>query len=262
VKSADSLAAENEMLFERAAIAAGGARVSDELPRNTNLGKNADFVFRDENVIAELKCLVHDPRDAERFKSNIDEKFKKWVIEGKIPPFFGTVVANLRDLPLECALETISLLKKPFNRLIAEANKQIKSTKRLLAMPNARGLLILIQSGDYFVPPNTIFDMVNRCLPDRYNRSVDDIIHANADMPAIQPANGNRHAFFFHACRDVQNPIPLQLVDRLQHCWQVELEQRIGGKLRRVREFDPAEIDTMVYPREPIQRPLLRLRGK
>ena len=258
-----SVEADNEALFERAVIAAGGLRVSEELPQNSNLGKNADFVFRDENVIAELKCLVHDPRDAEWFRSNINAKFEKWVLEGKIPPFFGTVVVNFRDLPIDCALEAVSLLKKPFNRLIGDANKQIKNTKRLLGMPDARGLLVLLQSGNYFVPPNTILDMVHRCLPEQYNRSIDDVIHANVDMPTMLPANGDRQTFFFHACRDVQNPISLQLVDRLQNCWQVELERRIGGgKLRRIHGYGQKEIDAMVYPREPAGRPILRLRRK
>jgi hypothetical protein len=253
-----SSASNNEAMFERAVLAAGGLRVFDLLPRNTNLGKNADFVFRNENVIAELKCLVHDPRDAEWFRISMNEKFRRWVTEGRIPPFWGTFTVNIRDLPENCAIEAVSLLKKHFVKLVSDANKQIKNTKRILGMPAARGLLVFLQSGDYFLPPNTILNLVNRCLPDQHNRSVDDVIHANADLAAIQPGNGDRHAFFLHACRDVQNPISLDLVDRLQQCWQTELEQRIGGLFRRADWVGPRELDTMVYSREPSARPVFR----
>jgi hypothetical protein len=141
----------------------------------------------------------------------MNKKFRRWVTEGRIPPFWGTFAVNIRDLPEDCAIEAVSLLKKNFVKLVSDANKQIKNTKRLLGMPAARGLLVFLQSGDYFLPPNTILNLVNRCLPDQHNRSVDDVIHANADLAAIQPSNGDRHAFFLHACRDVQNPISLDL---------------------------------------------------
>jgi hypothetical protein len=96
-------------------------------------------------VIAELKCLINDPRDDVNFQRAVQRKFVEWTFAGKIPPMWGRHAINIRDLPFDCALELTSLLKKSLNRRIRDANVQIESTKELLGMPEARGLLILVK---------------------------------------------------------------------------------------------------------------------
>jgi len=138
--------------FARVVRHAGGSLVSDLLPTRANLPKNADYVFPEYNVVAELKRLERDPREDNEFSENLNRFYRQWVVQGKrVPPVWGRATITLRGLPRECAHQIISLYRKPIHRRIRDANQQIRSTKQALNLYEAKGLLIFIQDGDYSI---------------------------------------------------------------------------------------------------------------
>jgi hypothetical protein len=75
--------------LERVVRRVGGELVADLLPQNANLQKNADYVFREHNVIGELKRLEKDQDEDQQFRQKRNDMALRWMNEGKIPPVYG-----------------------------------------------------------------------------------------------------------------------------------------------------------------------------
>src|SRR5271169_7061750 len=85
--------------FARVVRQAGGSLVSDLLPTRTNLPKNADYVFPEYNVIAELKRLERDVSEDKEFSASLDQLYREWVVNGKqVPLVWGRGRIDLRNL--------------------------------------------------------------------------------------------------------------------------------------------------------------------
>jgi hypothetical protein len=98
---------------------AGGLLVTDLLPSRTNLPKNADYVFPEYDVIAELKRLEKDRNEDHELSAKIQQLYREWLEQGKrVPLIYGTTQINVRSLPRECAHQIISLSSE--NRFSAE----------------------------------------------------------------------------------------------------------------------------------------------
>jgi hypothetical protein len=228
---------------------AGGLPVSDLLPPRTNLPKNADYVFPNHNVIAELKRLKRDLDEDRELSIRIQELCTSWLAQGKkVPVVYGRAQINLRDLPRECAHQIISLYRKPIHRRIREANQQIRSTKTILQRHDAKGLLILIHDGDYSINPESVLNLVSRCMNGRYFSSIDDFVFANGNMRAIRPGDPLDYKFLYHFHRDPNRAVSSELIERIGIGWRQELERVTGVAMSAVKPPDFVEfIDSLRY---------------
>ncbi len=54
---------------------------------------------------------------------------------------YGTLQIDLAQLPAPCQQEALDLIGKPLqNNILTKANQQIRATKELLQLPEAKGL--------------------------------------------------------------------------------------------------------------------------
>ena len=166
----------------------------------------------------------------------------------RVPIVYGRAALNLHSLPTDCANQIISLFREPIARRIRKANAQIRSTKRILDMEDAAGLLFLAQDGDYSINPATVFDLAARCLKGGNFRSIDHIIHFNANLPASRPNDSLGYMFWTHARRDENGPeLPHELFTSLSDAWRNELEAAIGTTM--INPGQPPELDTLRFPK-------------
>jgi hypothetical protein len=140
----------------------GGERVSD-IVGNINPPSNADYLFRRHGVIAELKSLQAGTL-AESFRRKMTELMTQWQREGKLI-VFGTARVDSKRLSPECQEEMYSAMAETLQKhLVLAANKQIRSTKELLNMPDAKGLLWVASDGNEFLQPDMICHLLKRIL--------------------------------------------------------------------------------------------------
>jgi len=140
----------------------GGQRIS-AIIGNNNPAKSADYLFRTHGVIAELKSLR-----AGTFGESIHRKMtalvSRWQQERKLI-VFGTVKIESSKLPQNCREEMFSMMAEALQKhVVVAANDQIKSTKKLLNMPDARGLLWVASDGNEFLQPNVLWYLLQRTL--------------------------------------------------------------------------------------------------
>ncbi len=236
-----------EELLARVVRRVGGSLVSDLLASGVDLPKNADFVFQRYRVVGELKRLERDQSENPEMALKLQRLYQSWIVQGRrVPLIYGTRKLNLRDLPLECANEVISLYREPIARRIRAANKQIKATKKMLDMEDALGLLFLAQDGDYSIGPEAVFNLASRCVKGGRFQGIDDVICFNA-RPAAREGDPLGYMFWAHACRDGYRKVSSELIQSLSDAWKGELEAAMGRPMNSPGYT--IELDTLQYPK-------------
>jgi hypothetical protein len=154
-----------EKMFADLVLKYGGELVSD-LVGNNNPPKNADYLFRSPLAIAELKIVGR-----EAFTQQDQQKLTAlalgWMDRGLIPRHFGTRSIELRKIPPQCQQEWLHLHMAPWKKKLEDANKQIKQTKAFLNLPDACGILFIVDDAAHSFPPIDVMGFIARNLQSR-----------------------------------------------------------------------------------------------
>jgi hypothetical protein len=80
------------------------------------------------------------------------------------------------------------------------------------------------------LPPEAAVSLLSRSLNgDRFS-GIDNVLYANADMPAGRPGDPLRYQFFMHFFRKTDRIVPPDLLKSLIAAWREELESLIGQR--------------------------------
>jgi hypothetical protein len=127
--------------------------------------ETADYLFRCESVIAELKTLEKDalPEHVRKLGTLV----ASWQRRGSIR-CYGHVMLDLQTVPLDVQREWLHLVESPIEGRIRKANAQIRSTKERFQMPGAQGLLLIANDGNLLhTEPKTFMISIARILQKR-----------------------------------------------------------------------------------------------
>ncbi len=153
-----------EATFDDFIAFAGGKRVTDlvDIPQNA---ANADYVveFEDARLIVELKQV--SKYDA---TNSVEDYFSGLLARGKVlnPTFIAPRRMTIE--PASLSVTDWTRFYRKFRPRIPEsldkAAKQIKATPKLLALTDKRsiGIAILLNTGDYNLPIDLLFRIVER----------------------------------------------------------------------------------------------------
>lgn len=177
-----------EKLLNEVVVSYGGNLVVDFVSRHIDT-PNADYVFYEQNVIAELKCFQKDPfnsiEDSDRVKFLLDKWRKAGYFDNE-----EEVKQMLikRKLPKECFNDLVKLSRKTIDRAIHHANKQIVETKKLLNLPNAKGLLLVANDGNYFFNHIQFMDQIVSLMTTKYSSyDIESVIYFTVNVDSVSP---------------------------------------------------------------------------
>ena len=147
-------------MFEQFVADFGG----DVLPEVHSV-RYADFLFRSDNIVSELKTLEEDK--AAEHATKLQQLSRNWQKRGLVRGY-GNFRINLQQLPGECQREWLRLLEPPVENLIKNANRQIRSTKEHLKVEGHKGLLLIANDGNFLHDdPENYMILVSRVLKKR-----------------------------------------------------------------------------------------------
>lgn len=186
----------------------GGELVSKLLPKNPSF-KNADYFFQRRSIVAEMKCLEKDTFQDRAYRRKMGILYDKWVRQGLVPDsLFRPTVIETKDYPLECQRDVASLLKRPIEERIKEANRQIKQTKEHFGLPDAKGLLLLVNDGNYSFESDSLLYTVGRCLKAQFT-AIQSLIYFTVNMHANRPGVERDILVWVDACsRETEEELP------------------------------------------------------
>ena len=216
-----------EQIFDQFVLEIKG-ELGSNLITNTEKQLNADYVFKNPQVIAELKCLQKNlfSLEDERLKTLVE----KWIKQGK---YDNVTLANLYisgQLPKEYKLEMILLARKTIDGIINKANKQIKETKRILNMPNAKGLLLLCNDGNYFLKNEHLLSLVCNVMEHKYMESeIDGLVYFTVNQVSRSVEDELDHMLWIPAYRNEGDIVLSDFVNQMGAYFGNEFYTKLTG---------------------------------
>jgi len=229
-----------EELMDDAVFAADGQRVDQLLqPNEPQRRENADYVFRSDNAIAELKSLQQEVFTP-AYHAKLSRLAHSWR-DRRLIRVFGRAKLELRRLPAACQLEWLRLLTLPLQtKVIAKANRQIERTKKQVNLPDAKGIVLLANDGNSSFEPYNLVVLVSQILkkmhPDgspQYS-SIHAVSFLSANLPISSPALPTPAFWWLNGHRPSSTEKVSKLLQKLETAWYAQLSRRVGYEIPRV----------------------------
>lgn len=244
-----------EPAFDEFVTLFGGSKISTLLSEYEDLKgsppPNADYLFGRDNVIAELKCLEEDTYSPGEFKEVFSSLINDWQDRGLLSwrLYGGPMLIQSRDLPIECQLELEQQINRRLRKVITKANRQIRLTKEILGFPNAKGLLLLVSDGNYFLRPDHVLPLVGRILRTRFS-SINSVVYFTVNSAVDMPNLNRDGLIWIQSVRDNFETVAPEFLSRLRAGWFQHLALKLGVDIPEYIIEDDALIEKMRFVRE------------
>lgn len=226
----------------------GGLVLDDELAGKANNAANADFVFVQDNVVAELKTLATD-KEAE-FAARGSSLIEDWTRRGKLPPSRTGRVA-LSELSAAQRREVLKPLRNYLKKhIIGDANKQIKQTKLDRKMPTAKGLLLIANDTNYFLAPDMMGPLLGSILVSDDFSAINSIVYFTMDMKVEVPKFGEATLWAHWSRKSAtgRQPVTVDFMERLRHNWMAHASASVFAG-RQVVELQGGDGSSLTFKR-------------
>lgn len=227
----------------------GGCLVADLVGKSPPFS-NADFLFDEAKAVVELKRLVEDKSEDVAIKNEIQAKFDAWIGTGTIAPIYGRVRVDSKSLPLHCQRELIDVYRPPIQKRIIKANKQIKATQQGLSLEGYKGILLLVNDGNYALESDAVLYLVGRVLGRNF-KHINSVLYCTVNMFATAPMTQKPALIWAHATRtSVAEPMSDEWCMAFFRAWSAHLSQYLGAPIDEVLMPDPGSLEHIRYVRE------------
>ena len=144
----------------------GGKVIDDDLPQPRSF-ENADFLFPEISVIAELKEIETEFSSSPRFRNGYSSLMKRVMAEN--PSWRPLLLGGDESYPNCFTQEFIRLFRPPLSRILKKANRQLRETKTHFKIQSATGILLLVNDGLQSIGPNLIRAQTSELLLHSYS---------------------------------------------------------------------------------------------
>ncbi len=205
-----------ELTFGRAVIDMGGKFVT-ELFSKPPTHPNADFIFLDRNIICELKVLENDPNKSGSLDGKAQALFEQWMSQGETQ-IYGRVRVNSSQLPNDLQWELAKLHSESVKRVLKQANKQIKATKAVLGLNDAKGHVIIVNNAISTFDPQTFAFAAHQSLGTHYS-SINGVSLVSANYGTSLNGLPSKLKFWIDYVRDQHLPLDSPYLAQFQETW-------------------------------------------
>lgn len=243
---------DSENLMDEVVRALGGQRIRELVGENPRFD-NADYLFTADNIISEMKNLEKDFLSDPEVDDKMHQMYNRWVDEGKsVPIILGEGILRTDQLPLGCRRELVGIFKdKLESAVLRKANRQIRDTKKNVNHPEALGLLLLSNEGNFAFDPGMVAHVLFHSLGSKFS-SIEHVIFFSANL-RVQTASGAAAPLFASIRFPNRRQPTSEFLNRLGSRWFKVLSAATGEKFPPFSfvETNPAEIDQLRFrPRD------------
>lgn len=212
-----------EGTIDRFVKSIGGIKISDELPSPPPF-ENADYLFRESEVIIELKEITTEFGESDRVRDNfiyLHEKHydndPKWR-----PALFGG-----DGYSKAFVTDFIRLFREPLGRILKKANSQIKSTKTNLPFEHGLGVVMIVNDGFNSLEPYFVRALLSNILLNS-NSSIQCCIYMTVNTYVEVPGSEYANLIWAPAYSEKIPHTLVDFIDDLGAKWFTHLELLVG----------------------------------
>lgn len=217
-----------------------GGIVSDRVPHKGNKLPNADFIFDEAKVVAELK-LLKDPRRSKDFRQSLRKKQNEWLQKGYITPFQLRQVTKIKQLPDRCRQDIEKLYTRAIRTHVEKANQQIKSTRKTPGLENHKGLLFIVSDGNYLLNPTSIRTALAHFFanPTRF-RSINTVVYLTVNSLTVRAGDPTLSRLWVQLYRDRKHfdQVSLDFLADLYEKWATYFSSVTGIPIYKIYEMN------------------------
>jgi len=226
-----------------------GGVVSDRDPNKTNKAVNADYIFHEAQVVAELKILKEDPYANKEFRKSHAKKEQEWIDKGYITNAELNKIARLRELPDRCYRDIEKLYIRPLKTHVEKANQQIKSTKKQLGLPDYKGLLFLVSDGNFLLDPKNIRLALGGLFASGRYSGINTVLYLTVNVVTTRPDDRTLSRLWTMFWREGQlEQVSLKFLNDLYDKWFSYFAELTGIPIYKVVEVNEqgiTEVDVL-----------------
>ena len=216
---------------------------------------NADYFFPRDDVIAELKCVTEDKSGDEGLQEKLQQLFDRCVDRGLLPePGPGWHVFETKNAPLKVQREVYALFGRSIKRRLDKANKQIKRTREQLKRPDARGLVLLANDGNFHLEPAQWAHAVQVALGRDFS-AINSVVLFTVNMLAATPKLGQHTNFWIAASRTTHPEVPEEFMHRLGEGWAQHVAKVIGQPVPMRHDIAAKDLESLKFDRKIFDTP-------
>lgn len=178
-----------ERLFQEFVNSVGGEVLDETLVGQRDF-KNADFIFKKQGVVIELKEIQKE------FNVSKRKEIEEILIENNYSINSNeNLLKEVQEIPLYIQKQIIRLSRNSLNSILKKANKQIRETKQRYGIKNNSGVAIIVNDGFCSLPHDLIIGLMCQSLSRDYT-SIDCLLYVTVNTYSIIPGSDEPTLFW------------------------------------------------------------------
>ncbi|WHP29837.1 hypothetical protein QMG90_13615 [Trabulsiella odontotermitis] len=203
----------------------GGCVVSDILPGNPSF-ENADYSFKNHNIIGELKEIKTEFLNQKGAEIKFFEMMKRLLQE--CPDWKPSLLGGNDNFPNWFKYEFVRLARPGITRILKKANTQIKETKKYFDVPNAKGVLFFVNDGFTGISPYLVQALACDALTHSYS-SINCFVYMTLNRYITINGSNEPKLLWVPSYSERVDDSFVDFIDELGRNWSDFLERKIGS---------------------------------
>ena len=169
-----------EPMFDAFVEEFGGEKISNLILSKSQMPLNADYVFRDHNVVVELKTLEGVYSGPNAGKSLL----QAFIDAGRSPSEFMGFLLRGDDVPERVGKLVNKRIRRALEQRIKHARKQLRQSKAQFGNTNTRSLILIATDQEPLFGHRAMLLNLAKIMSDNYaDEHTDGVVYLNPNMP-------------------------------------------------------------------------------
>lgn len=202
----------------------GGDVVEDLVPEPRAF-ENADFIFRNVSMVAELKEVETEFGRSSAVREGFRALIKRVMEED--PNWRPLLLGGSGEYPRWFSGEFVRLFRPAVSRILKKANRQIRETKAHFGISESTGMLIFVNDGFTELEPHFVRAVACDLLVNSFS-SIDCFLYMTVNRYVEVAGSDVPRLLWMPSYSERANDSLVELVDDLGRRWYEFLETKIG----------------------------------
>lgn len=215
-----------EKTFDKFVEIYGGKCIKNLIPKNPNF-KNADYIFHNEKLIAELKCFKKNQLEDKNYIIKIEQTFQRWIKKGKIG------ISQLEDwkignfnLPDYIYTDIVKITKPIIEDSLRKAKHQLFETKRYFGVNDFYSIVLVVNDGNYTLHNREMYWLIGNILttPKFRNSCIDGYVYITVNLTSKIPNSNLDWTIWAPAYNGDDKEELSKIVNKIGEKWHIFLK--------------------------------------